>query len=195
MRRKVIKYLKSMEEQHYKILDIMLKKYIDGEIESILKTNNFSEIEIFPLISKKGKSMEIYCNYYNFRIIFDFQESELEYSIFLSGDSATAVENSTINELYENDFNIEHFIAKIAQKLNDDSRLNKITNINSKNKQINIFKVLKIILIILSLCAITALFLYIFLTDAVLYLSPPLFIGVIVLFIIIYKILDHFQKK
>ena len=195
MRNRVIKYLQSKEKQHYNFLDVMLKKYIDGEIERILKTKNYSEIEIYPLINKKGNSMEIYCNYYNLKIIFDFQESVVEYCIYLPRDKASALEKGTIKEFYEYDFEIEQFIEKVSQKLNGDSRLNINTIVNSKNKQDNIFKVLKILLIIISLFAIIVGVLYIYLVDAVIYVPPPLFIGIIVLLIVIYKLLDYFQKR
>ncbi|MBO4988936.1 MAG: hypothetical protein J6D37_01255 [Clostridia bacterium] len=123
--RKITKYLNSKAESEYTMLDRLLKQYLDGELEMVLKRYGFTKIEIFSKIGKRENDLQIYFRYYNFALDIDFSDRAFDYTAYLPGISAEEYENSIIRCNYEKNFSFEGFVARLQSELSQDTRLKK----------------------------------------------------------------------
>ena len=121
-KRKVTNYLNSKAESEYTKLDIILKQYVDGELEAILTKRLFSDIDILPIISKNDKGLEITLNYFNLGATLVFKESYYEYAVY---SPCEILEEESIVEIqYDKEFNVESAIDEIVENIKADKKLN-----------------------------------------------------------------------
>lgn len=189
---KINKYLKSRDESQYNVLDQILKCYVDGHLKELLNSYQFSEIEYYPLISKRGNLLQIDFWYQNLHINIEFDVDNYDYIIYKPGISAEEFANGIITKEYDCDFNIEKFfenfynmLQKVPKLSNDDFR---------KKRKVNIFKIIKLSILSATLLAFSFLVVYVFFCKSSVYLGVWGCIG-LALIIGLYFVLDYFQKR
>ena len=64
-KKKLVKYLNSKDKSIYSNLDKIFLLYNSNELYKILKYNGATNIEFYPTINSKDKSLQVYFNYYN----------------------------------------------------------------------------------------------------------------------------------
>ncbi len=121
--RKINKYLKSKDERLYNILDKLLKCYIDGRLQMLLNSYNYSNIQFYPHISKRGNLLQVDFGYRNLHINIEFDDNNYDYIIYLPGISAEDFDKGITTKAYDPDFNIESFFEAFHHMLQKDSRL------------------------------------------------------------------------
>lgn len=125
---KINKYLKSKDESQYNILDKIFKYYVDGHLKKLLSNYQYSKIEYYPHISKRGNLLQIDFWYHNLHINIEFAVNYFDYIIYLPGISAEDFEKSITKKGYSNDSNIEKFFDDFHNMLQRDDRLKKDFN-------------------------------------------------------------------
>ncbi len=120
---KINKYLESKDESRYNVLDKILKCYVDGHLENLLSSFQFSNIEYYPHISKKGHLLQIDFWHHNLHINIEFDDNNFDYIIYVPGISAEDFEKGIITKEYNHDFDIEKFFEDFYDLLQKDSRL------------------------------------------------------------------------
>ena len=116
-KRKVIKYLKSVDEKEYSVLDSVFINFLDGELQNSFKEKGFTQIEVFPYIKKKEKSIQVYFKYGNFAGDVEFNDTYLDYTVYCPGISAEEYENSITRLDYTEDFTLETFINLLLENV------------------------------------------------------------------------------
>lgn len=148
-KKKILKYLNSKNINSYSNLDKILKQYIDGDIEKTLSKYNFSKIEIFVDILKKGNFMEIFLYYKNLTISIGITEDLIDY--YLS-DRQHIIRHNTIcfNEDFELNILIYNLYKEVTYcpQLIDASKVSKKTQITKKLSTIFLLIPISIIIII-----------------------------------------------
>ena len=132
---KIIKYLNSKTKDEYSYLDILLEKYSNGELSQLLYKYKFTNVEIFPQISKNGNSIEICLTYQNIAANIFFTYDEIEYSIYQLYSTANEVMENTFNLKYNEEFSFENLLNSIHEKMLSHYKLKHLTFL-SKNKKI-----------------------------------------------------------
>lgn len=122
---KINKYLKSKDESQYNILDKIFKCYINGHLKKLLNNYQFSKIEYYPHISKRGDLLQIDFWHHNLHANIEFDENSFDYIIYLPGISAEDFDKGIIKKEYDHDFDIEKFFEDFHNMLQKDSRLKK----------------------------------------------------------------------
>lgn len=122
---KINKYLKSKDESQYNILDKIFKCYINGHLKKLLNNYQFSRIEYYPHISKRGDLLQIDFWHHNLHANIEFDENSFDYIIYLPGISAEDFDKGIIKKEYDHDFDIEKFFEDFHNMLQEDSRLKK----------------------------------------------------------------------
>ena len=120
---KINKYLKLKDKSQYNCLDNILTDYVNGKLQKILEKYHFKEINIYPLISKKGNYLQIECFFHNLTVDIGFDENTFDYTIYLPGISAEDFAKSIIEKEYGYDFDIEIFFEDFYNMLQKDDRL------------------------------------------------------------------------
>jgi len=121
--RKIMKYLKSKDEKEYNNLDHIFQVYITEQLQKELMSYNFSKIECFSQIWKKGNYLQINFWYFNLVITIQFNDLFFEYCVYLPGMTVNQVDESFIQSNYSNNFGIEQFFDEFHLKLENDDRL------------------------------------------------------------------------
>ncbi len=119
-KRKIIKYLNSVDEKQYSVLDDAFQKYLDGELQNSFQEKGFTQIEIFPYIKKKEKSIHVYFKHGNFAGDVEFNDTYLDYVVYRPGISAEEYENGIVRLDYTEDFTLERFIEILLCRVNAD---------------------------------------------------------------------------
>ena len=132
---KIIQYLNSKKNDEYNYLDILLKKYCNGELSQLLSKYKFTNIEIFPKISKNGNSIEMSLTYQNIAAIISLTDNEIEYSIYQLYATADEVNKNTLNLECSVEFSFEELLNLIYEKMLNHFKLKYSTN-PTKNKKI-----------------------------------------------------------
>lgn len=121
--RKINKYLKSKDESEYGYLENIFKYYVDGNLEKLLDRYNFSNIELYPELNKRGNSFQINFYYFNLMVFINFDDIEIDYGVYLEDMPPLYIDDCFVSLEYDKDFNIENFFEKFYKMLQRDSRL------------------------------------------------------------------------
>lgn len=132
---KITQYLMNKKNEEYSYLDILLKKYCNGELHNSLSKYKFTNIEIFPQISKKGNSIEMCLVYQNIATNISLTDDEIEYSIYQLYATANEVNENTFKLKYDAKFSFEDLVNLIYRKMLDHDKLIDLT-IKINNKKI-----------------------------------------------------------
>ena len=74
IKKELEKYLNSKDKNNYSNLDKIFLFYNNNEFYKILNYNGATNIEFYPTINSKEKSLQVYFNYYNMYAIMVFNE-------------------------------------------------------------------------------------------------------------------------
>ncbi|MBQ7408270.1 MAG: hypothetical protein IJW13_03255 [Clostridia bacterium] len=132
---KIIQYLNSKKNDEYNYLDILLEKYCNGELSQLLSKYKFTNIEIFPQISKNGNSIEMCLTYQNIATNISLTDDEIEYSIYQLYATANEVSENTFKLKCNEEFSFEDLLNSIYEKMLNHYKL-KDLSIAAKNKKI-----------------------------------------------------------
>lgn len=113
---KIIQYLNSKKNNEYNYLDILLEKYCNDELSQLLSKYKFTNVEIFPQISKNGNSIEMCLTYQNIAANISLTADEIEYSIYQLYATANEVNKNTFNLKYNVEFSFEDLLNSIYEK-------------------------------------------------------------------------------
>lgn len=192
MRKKsIIRYLNKKDIENFTALDFALKSYVSGDLEKILNSYKFTEIEIFPTIKDNVKNLQLYFCYYNLALTIEFNELNYEYCIYKKGASSEEFEKKFITADYCKDFTIETFIGELYKKVCDSEILKRNTNSKSKTKVFTILKILSILIPILFVVIICA---YVYITKEKVYMGIWGYL-IIIFFSMGYIIFDRLSRK
>lgn len=122
---KINKYLKSKGEGQYNILDKIFKCYVNGHLMKLLNNYQYSKIEYYPHISKRGNLLQVDFWYHNLHANIEFDENSFDYVIYLPGISAEDFAKCIIEKEYDYDFDVEKFFEDFHSMLQKDCRLKK----------------------------------------------------------------------
>ena len=148
MKRKIIEYLGSKAESESNELDKILQEYVDGQIEEIANKKGFTNVEIFPEISKKTRSMQIYFRYYNFAGFIEFEDEGYEYCIYIPDKKQMSYdEKDMVKNKYTSAFCIDTFFDQLYKNMIVDKRLDREDYLIKikKNKKYKAFSTLSLI--------------------------------------------------
>lgn len=111
-KRKVERYLKQFNHEETAQIKL-LRMYIDGELEDILKKYSFDVIEIYVDGNKKvGLDLQINLRNMNRNYGIDFLKEHYETCYYLAGCTPEDVENSIVKHDYQN-FDLENLFQEI----------------------------------------------------------------------------------
>ncbi len=110
---KIIQYLNSKKNNEYNYLDILLEKYCNDELSQLLSKYKFTNVEIFPQISKNGNSIEMCLTYQNIVANISLTTDEIEYSIYQLYATANEVNKNTFNLKCNVEFTFEDLLNSI----------------------------------------------------------------------------------
>lgn len=134
-KKKMVQYLNNKKNDEYNYLDILLKKYCNGELTQLLSKYNFTNVEVFPQISKNGKSIEMCLTYQNIAANISLTDDEIEYSIYQLYATADEINKNTFNLKCNVEFSFEDLLNLIYEKMLNHCKL-KDLSITAKNKKI-----------------------------------------------------------
>lgn len=191
--KKLIKYLNEKDKSQYSILDFIFEKYLNGEVDTLLKNCGFLDIDIFVRIGKKSKILQLSFSYYNLGINVDFEENGYTFCVHQSNDSPDTVEKQIVQHGYEDNFSIEAFTKNLLQKLDSDPRLSK-EKILRKSKRIDKFGILKVGIIFATILVYLILIIYVAVSKSPIKLGIWGYIGLFII-IMVCLILHCLQKR
>jgi hypothetical protein len=111
---KVEKYLKQLNNEDTTQTKL-LKMYIEGELEDILKKYSFDVIEIFVDGNKKlGLDLQINLRNMNRNYGIDFFKEHYETCYYVAGCTPEDVENSIVKYNYQN-FDLENLLLEMEK--------------------------------------------------------------------------------
>ena len=169
MKRKISEYLDSKAESEYDELDKIFREYINGNIKAIADTKGFTKVEIFPEISKKTRSIQIYFRYYNFAGFIEFENDGYEYCLYVPDRKQTIFdEKNILKRIYSYTFSIDSLFDELYNQIINDKRLDK-KDCLIKNKKYKKYKALSNISLLIPGLVILILGLYVIITDKSLY--------------------------
>lgn len=165
MKRKISEYLDSKAESEYDELDKIFREYINGNIKAIADTKGFTKVEIFPEISKKTRSIQIYFRYYNFAGFIEFENDGYEYCLYVPDRKQTIFdEKNILKRIYSYTFSIDSLFDELYNQIINDKRLDK-KDCLIKNKKYKKYKALSIFFLFFTLIFIFIVGTYATLTD------------------------------
>lgn len=131
MTQKVLKYLSKKERYEYNNLDKILSYYANGEFERFLKFYEASEIKFYPNLKRKGSSLTVDFQYYNFRVGIYFDE--VGYVIHQAAYiGANIPKENVTNDEYNFGFNVVMLLESIIDKMKSDPEL--VEEVKPSNK-------------------------------------------------------------
>lgn len=122
--KKLKKYLGSKDESMYTHLDRIFKYYIYEDIEKLLYSYNFSKIELYPELNKRGNLFQFYFYYCNLVVSVQFDDMKIDYTVYLENMPPSYVEEYFVSLEYDDNFNIENFFESFYKIIQKDGRLN-----------------------------------------------------------------------
>jgi hypothetical protein len=151
MTQKVLKYLSKKERYEYNNLDKILSYYANGEFEKFLKFYEASDIKFYPNLKRKGSSLTVDFQYYNFRVGIYFDE--VGYVIHQAVYTGTNIPKENVTkEDYNLGFNIVMLLENIIDQMKSDPELVEEVKPSNKpktdEKPVENFKKVKLIFII-----------------------------------------------
>ena len=114
---KIEKYFKNKQNTDFTVLDDILKKYIDGDLDVILSKYEFTDTSIHPDITRRGNIVEIDLFYHNITVKFMVDDYELDYYIYAIDAPQEDFENSEITVKYDENFSFEGFLESIYTQM------------------------------------------------------------------------------
>lgn len=132
---KIIQYLNSKKNDEYNYLDILLEEYCNGELTQLLSKYKFTNIEIFPQISKNGNSIEMCLTYQNIAANISLTNDEIEYSIYQLYATVDEINKNTFNLKCNVKFSFEDLLNSIYEKMLNHYKLKDLA-ITTKSKKI-----------------------------------------------------------
>lgn len=131
---KIIQYLNSKKNKEYSFLDILLEKYCNGELSKLLSKYKFTNIEIFPKISKRGNSIEMCLTYKNIATNISLTDTEIEYSIYQLYATVNEVDENTFELKCNTEFSFEDLLDSIYKKVINHRNLKDLSVTEKKKK-------------------------------------------------------------
>lgn len=131
MTQKVLKYLSKKERYEYNNLDKILSYYANGEFERFLKFYEASEIKFYPNLKRKGSSLTVDFQYYNFRVGIHFDEVGyvIHQAVYIG---ANIPKENVTNDEYNFGFNVVILLESIIDKMKSDPEL--VEEVKPSNK-------------------------------------------------------------
>ena len=114
---KIENYFQNKQNTEFTVLDDILKKYIDGDLDVILSKYQFSNIKIYPNIGKRGNSISIDLDYQNVNAGILIDEEEVVYIINTADAAPEDFENSEITVKYDENFSLEELLESIHTQM------------------------------------------------------------------------------
>lgn len=143
MKNKIVKYLKSKEEDKKTVLDSIFEKYINGDLDILLKKYGFSKIEIFPQIKENANYLQINFCYFHLYVTVEFNEANFDYCIYKANETADAFDKAFKTLDYIDGFNIEKYIDDIYSEI---IKLDKLNNEEkTSRKKLIVFKLINLL--------------------------------------------------
>lgn len=140
MRHKADKYLASKPVSAYTKLDFIIKMYMEGKIEEILKQNNFYDFEISSCIRKKhGNTIQLSFKYYNLVGSIDFKEDGYDYIVYPMDKKIKNIDDLFVEQMYSEDFSVDNLISSIYERMRSHSDLRDNTAERKKKRKYRFF--------------------------------------------------------
>lgn len=143
MKNKIVKYLKSKEEDKKTVLDSIFEKYINGDLDILLKKYSFSKIEIIPQIKENANYLQINFCYFNLYVTVEFNEANFDYCIYKANETAEAFDKAFKTLDYIDGFNIEKCIDDIYSEIIKSDKLN--NEGKTSRKKLIVFKLINLL--------------------------------------------------
>lgn len=135
IKKELEKYLNSKDKNNYSNLDKIFLFYNNNEFYKILNYNGATNIEFYPTINSKEKSLQVYFNYYNMYAIMEFNEDSYDYCKYQRGCSEDEFNNSIISQNYDNKFDIKIFVEEFIKSIDTDEKCIKINITTPQRKK------------------------------------------------------------
>lgn len=161
MYKKVLKYLTNKKKLGFTEFDEILKYYINGDFLELLEKLGAECVEFFPDIGKESSSLQVYFNFYNIGIIFEFNENYFEWCRYERNTPKEKIEKGT----YEN-FNIEEFIKKTMNSLEKEVDKSQRDQYKLTNKNKKIYKIISLICILMFVMIVVPITAYVLILNA-----------------------------
>lgn len=136
---KVKKYLGTKNIEDYTQLDVLLSKYYNGELSSLLSKYKFTKTDVFPKISKEGNCIDICLLLQNITANISLTENTVEYSIIPVHSTIKLVEDNTVEFMYDLDFSFEELLKLLYEKMKNHDKIKDISQQIKKEKIFNVF--------------------------------------------------------
>ena len=122
MKRKIRKYLNSIDTTNYHNLNSILDMHLNQDIKKQLEELGFLKVEIYIRIKKNGNEYILNMFYSNLFIDIQFFDKDYDYVIYNRGITPDELEDSIITKKYTSEFYLNDFIHFILKKVQSDKR-------------------------------------------------------------------------
>ena len=190
MKRKIENYLKSKDKIEYNNLDRLFELYLSGDINNFL--SKYTGVEIYPIINKLGKTIQLNYHYHNICVIIDFFEDKYNVVIYHTSIREERLEKLFIDYEYPIDFCLEKLIKEIDDKIKTNPKLRETFLIEKKKK---IYNLIASISLCLSMLICGSMALYCVITKSTIKTNMWFCIFFIVIPLIIWFIYDVKSKR